>query len=523
MNFHRKSGPVIVLAVLVLASATLGSQAGVSPDHPVYDFLRRMEAQGLVRDVSLYSGPHGRAELAELLYEAFRHDRRDDLSRLDQWYLVKYLAEFSDPRTGPLTTEQYRELHLLRYDQAQWTVLGDVHASIRDRLTAGTTPEWQFNLGGEVRADYYTADNGNVLGGYLRMLSRGEPAPADPEDHFDPEEGLPVIHRSGIANTNTVNTGVVWQSHLGRMSFAHDQRWWGRGAIDGLQLGRVAPPSTYFRYVAGLENLRFTFLTGGLATGFGERYLAGHRLEWQPFRWLQLAVSETVVYGDSTETRGMELLYLNPLIPYTAAEPLAGNRDNNTSSLEATVYPWRGMQLYIQWFLDDLTFTESLTTYYGNKWGLLAGWYWADPLGAPNSGLLVEYVRLEPWVYTHQIPVNRYQHYGGSLGYPQPPNSDRWLVMLRKAVAPGLRVSAETQYTRHGDGTFDQGQDHPLSQQYIPRKRFLQGTVEESSLAAVEIEYEYMQLSYARLRYEYRQDVTGEPYSLVQVGLSLDY
>lgn len=513
----------LIILTIAVVSTVRGSQASVPPDHPVYDFLQRMESKGLIRDLSLYSGPHSRTELAELLYDAVRHADRDDLSGLDQWYLTKYLAEFSDPRTGPLSTDKYRELHLVRYDYRNWTILGDFHASIHDRLATGRSPDWQFNLGGEIRANYYSDDAGNLLGGYLRMLTRGEPAPPNPEDNFDPEEGIPVIHRGGIANTNHVNTGLLWRSDLGRFSLAHDRRWWGRGEIDGLQLGASAPPGTYFRYTTDLEHLRFSFLTGGLRTGFGHRFFAGHRLEWQPFPWLQLAVSETVVYGDSTGTRGIEAIYLNPLIPYIAAEPAAGNRDNNTSSLEATIYPYRGIQAYFQWFLDDLTLTESLTRYYGNKWGLLVGCYISDPVGVKNSGLLLEYVRLEPWVYTHQNPVNRYQHFGQSLGYPMPPNSDRWLVEVRKGLIPKLRLTADMQYTRHGDGDFEFSHQHPLSRQYVPEKQFLQGDVTESWIVAVEGEYEYLQLSYCRLRYEYRQDMTGDPYSLVQIGFSVDY
>jgi len=514
---------IIILLMPLASTLVCGSQASVSPDHPVYDFLRRMETKGYLRDLALYSGPHSRNEVSGLLQQIYQHQKVEALSDYDEWYLIKYLAEFSDPRTGPLIAEEYYELHLLRYDYRNWTILGDLRSSLSNRMAPDREPDWQYDLGGEVRADFYRDEAGNSLGGYLRMITRAEPAEPGAEDHFDPEEGVPTIHRGGIANTNWVHTGIVWESDLGRFAVGHDRRWWGRGIIDGLQLGSSAPPSTYFRYVADLNRLRFTFLIGGLQTGFGQRSIAGHRLEWQPVRWLQLAISETVVYGDTSGTRGIELIYLNPLYPYTAAEPMAGNKDNNTSSIEAAVFPVPGVQVYFQWFLDDLTLTESFTEYYGNKWGLLAGTHLTDPMGLPTTDLALEYVRLEPWVYTHQNSVNRYQHFGGSLGYPLPPNSDRWMARIRKGLRPGWQITGEWQFTRHGAGDFTKSHKHPESQPYVPKKEFLQGEIGRSAMVGMKVEYEYFQHSYVSLRYEYRMEEPEQSYSLLGVGVSIDY
>ena len=73
--------------------------------------------------------------------------------------------------------------------------------------------------------------------------------------------------------------------------------------------------------------------------------------------------------------------------------------------LDVDVRPRPGMRLYASYVVDDLKKLKIFSDDFANKSSLQSGFFFADPLGLVDTDLRGEYVRIEPWIFTHKIPI----------------------------------------------------------------------------------------------------------------------
>ena len=146
------------------------------------------------------------------------------------------------------------------------------------------------------------------------------------------------------------------------------------------------------------------------------RYLAGHRLDWQVNCQLQLAVSELVLY--SGEQRGLEWYYLNPILPYYAsqynAEDLNPNNDNAMFLFDGSFRPFNGWRIFSEFLVDDFSYTGRDDP---NDLALLVGLIWNNLLPTRRLTIGVTYTRVNRWTYTHLVETNPFTHFGSMIGH----------------------------------------------------------------------------------------------------------
>jgi hypothetical protein len=85
----------------------------------------------------------------------------------------------------------------------------------------------------------------------------------------------------------------------------------------------------------------------------------------------------------------------------------------------------------------------------GNKHGLE---WWKLLSDCEMDGLTasIDYTRLEPFVYSHFFPVNRFTHWTSSLGSDLQPNSDRLRGSMSFRLLRNLIISSTVSYRRQG-------------------------------------------------------------------------
>ena len=162
--------------------------------------------------------------------------------------------------------------------------------------------------------------------------------------------------------------------------------------------------------------------------------------------WLDLGFQEVVVYGD----RGPELSYVNPLMFYWAAQSYLGDKDNVMMGLDLDIHPGRGRRYYLAYVIDDLKKAGVLSDDFANKFSLQVGMLWVDPLGLGDAEFRAEYVRIEPWIYSHKFPINTFRHFDIPLGHSLAPNSDQWQLGLTKRASRDLGFELVFRRSRHG-------------------------------------------------------------------------
>jgi len=327
--------------------------------------------------------------------------------------------------------------------------------------------------------------------------------------------GYASAHGSYIYHDETMASVIVgskfWEIELGK-----NVNRFGPGYRGALALSDWATSYDQIRLYLRFGNIKFISLTGFLKSyppvpersysSYGQqrvihasKYLAAHRLEFSPFRRLDIGIHETVIYGE----RGLELAYLNPLMFYWSAEHFLGDQDNVALGADFEWVPISNLKLYGELFLDDLNIAKRGTGWYGNKWGLLAGLYKTDFAGWDNFDLRVEGAILRPYVYTHRYPINVYKHYNSTLGHWMGPNSLQGYGGLEYRPSRYLLLRLSYEYWKHGanppDGNVGGDIDLPRRPEDSPYVDFFQGEVEQRHSFQVSVVWEIFRNCYLEM------------------------
>jgi len=512
----------IALVVCSLTGDVSGQSVNVPLEHWVYSYLDRMEARGCFRSLNLRARPISRADVAELLHavEQSSSENRVRLSRAETDLLEQLKGEFCDDmvRHQVQVKDDYRERHLLVWQEDDNYIKADIDFGQRfdvnrflceDSLarTSMTT------LGGIVRGTLNES-----LGFYLHFYNALLRGVEIERENFNPEYGLPITIAGDNVYQDNAAAYFVWKSPWFQLQFGRDQAQWGPGYQGSMMLSAQNPLFDMLRIRANFKRFQFTSIHGKLNSSAAQKYLAAHRIEFRVLPWLFLAGSESVVYGN----RGIEWQYLNPIMPYHIAEHHLGDKDNNTLSVDLTMFPWPGHKVYGELFLDDFTTSENPFTYFGNKFAFLTGYHWANPLSLANLDIRVEYARVEPYVYTHHVPVNVYQHYDRIIGHWLGPDSDQLYFEAGYLFNRDMKLNVIAERIRDGEGDVLNYHTEEMGNE----KQFLAGTVEESwrfgfSLTDQILRDFFLNLQYHRVQFYNMEHRSGFNSCLDQVIFQL--
>ena len=216
----------------------------------------------------------------------------------------------------------------------------------------------------------------------------------------------------------------------------------------------------FLKIDAEYRSIRFLFLhaslvgdttvIGGIAVtepAGSNKYLAIHRVEATLFDRLRLGASEMVIYQRLTPEFG----YLNPVNFYKSAEHSLRDRDNAFLNFDVEYYPFDGFKAYGSWLIDDIDFSKMGTGWWGNEFAWQGGLYAAEPGGIQNLDAVVEYTRIEPFVYSNRLHGNDYTHNRIGLGHHLDPNSDEWFAQLSYRPSSSLRTWCTATRVRRGE------------------------------------------------------------------------
>lgn len=461
----------ILFGLYMLLLAGVGTAQGdgsvdVPLGHPVYAWLDRVT---VLTHVPLpQMRPYSRIQIARFI----DHISDRELSRTQRGLLKRYEAEFAQELQTLGRRDDYQK-GILRGD-AWWTWRDSV-ASVavfpvfRQQILAnrgrGATDETvsQTYIGGALRGTF------RGFGFRVRHFEAREWSTqlrVRPNDVLAwPVESVQLKGHSADFRESTFQ--LAWGNDWLRLDVGKGAVDWGPGKTGNLLLGNHAPTYGLFRMQATYKRIRYVHLAGMLQAREGlfdttrrvidnghvriflrQKRLAAHRLEID-FNRVTLGLQESVVYGD----RDFEPMYVMPVTFFVGVQNLLENRDNLAMGVDVSWRVKQNLSLYGAWFFDDLA--KLSPSAFSNKFGLQTGVFWVDPLRLTDTDVRLEYVRLEPFVYSHNFDVNTYEHYSALLGHRIGPNADLWHVRATHAFAPYLSVSALFERERQGENPVD--------------------------------------------------------------------
>ncbi|MBU0517341.1 capsule assembly Wzi family protein [bacterium] len=494
----RRSFLIFIGIFLLIPLSLLAQSPLLPPSHPVYDFLDRMDAAGAVESPLIGCKPLNRVRIAQLLDEAYEQAQEfpGRLSRSDRKLLAAYRWEFArdlhragissaeaphpdetsrlsnindwmsdhnwftevfyrnginfysqeteefdvyfDPRGIARIISQENESEPIIITSVGLTVRGQaldklgLYIDVMDYTESGRSP---YNTRTKLYEDRF---------GYVALEDEAETANYD------------------IANFDLAVGGSFWELHAAKMPLR-----WGPGRSGQLLLSDWG--TSFHQAQMGLylgKHLRFVYVFGSLKTepeivdtlyengGYyrtieANKFIAAHRLEWDPHRRLRFGFSEAVIFGD----REPELAYLIPVNLFYSAQHALGDEDNTVMGIDASWIVRDGWKVYGELLIDDISFGKLGSDFWGNKLGWLGGVYTVNPFNLPDIDLTLEVSQLRPYIYTHQYYVNVYSHWTSPLGYRYPPNSQTFYMNL--GYRPHWRWDIDASWTHfeHGANT----------------------------------------------------------------------
>jgi hypothetical protein len=159
-----------------------------------------------------------------------------------------------------------------------------------------------------------------------------------------------------------------------------------------------------------------------------------------------------VVFGGPG--RQIDLLYLNPLISFHAAQ-LNENLDDNTMvGFDFDLQPGSGVLIYGQFLVDDLQVdNKTRGDQEPDQLGILGGGYLAGLL--PQTDLQVEYQNVSNWTFNQLHERNRYLNDGRPIGAALGNDYDLAALKLIRWWSRFFQSSLRFSYYRQGEGRID--------------------------------------------------------------------
>ena len=281
----------------------------------------------------------------------------------------------------------------------------------------------------------------------------------DIADHFyNPNEGIPYNKQSENKRTwDIFSANVDYKLKPLTLLAGFDYLEWGSARYNHVILRgeqsnyrpwqdsssriTVPAPLPYFGYRFEIGPVTYTQYAAKLFEKKNAgKYFHFHNLDLRLPANITLGLSETSLYGTTTEPAGMnpnvdadstgrdfEWAYVIPFIPYMFQEHLQGDQDNISLAFNLSVKTLRNWEFYGELLWDDMKSPTSMfdDSWWGNKWAATVGFARDSIYAGPvQLDVLTEYTRIEPWVYTHHKGGGyTYASYAQCLGNDLGPNS----------------------------------------------------------------------------------------------------
>lgn len=280
--------------------------------------------------------------------------------------------------------------------------------------------------------------------------------------------------------------------HMGwaRLDFGRDAVHWGPGYWGNLTFNQQGIPFPQMNLETKIGPLTVKSLYGDLLihnqsmhnNNRRDRTLYAHRYEFQVSSNLSVALNEQTILDSINEP----ILFI-PIVPLFMQKGQMAESSNNGTLSTDVCYRLPGIfRVYSEFLLDDFASPVSLVKNDNveAKWAYLGGAHFIRNLGPLEAGLIGEYSRVEPWVYTHfKANTAQVAHNGVTLGAPLGPNSQTIDIMPYGRFREKYYASIRGRWWWKGTDYGSALNDTTPNQHFSAPKSFLKGAERQFTLA----------------------------------------
>jgi len=367
---------------------------------------------------------------------------------------------------------------------------------------------------------------GENIGFSFRFTNEGESgAHIDTSRRFTPDKGM-VLLKTKIEKDRLVfdrieaALSIDWD--WGSFTIGKGNILLGYGTESGqLVLSDKAPFWPYIRLdVRPVDWLSFNYNHGWLSSDvidsalsyptdlpdksrviYRDKYLANHSIVVYPLDGLSILAGESIVYADK-----LKFAYLQPIMFCRPADDYLSGPAANDAGDNAQIFLGISSRnhiprthIYGALFIDEINPNKIFSENHRNQLAFQVGASVVD-FPSNNLDLMVEYVRLNPFVYQHYIDTQTYQNGGYTLGHWINHNADMLSAALNYRIIRGLKAHLWWRFIRKGEeGTAEQ-------QYSVPQPPFLFGLKTNYSQYGLDVRYEVFHDFHLRLQAEFLRE-----------------
>jgi hypothetical protein len=446
----------LMLIVLWIGLEPVGAATWESlpPDHWAYEEIRWLQSLGYLQNLDPSQRPWTRGEIAAALTEPGRPAQPPAAGRF-----------------ALLEKEFKKEMDA----ESAWQVTAG--ARVFAGVEGAHGEEWQ-------EAGYAVAGMGvgNARLGVFTALRADHDLVKNPN-----YKGKEWTDLAGL--TEQAYFTIVGENRRWAFKFGRDHLYWGPGD-DHLLLNYAARGIDQISFKVRWNWGRFTALVGQIDDFEPEngdrisRFLSGHRLEFIPWSWLRVGISETLLFSGDVRLGSM-----NPFVPFYGELVNENSEGNGMIGMDVVAFPQPGFEVYGELLLDDVQLeNEDPGDLEPAEWGWLIGGRWSGLNGLLGTG--ISYSGITNRTYNAIEPKYRYLNYGLPLGSNLGNDGDRLHLDISCWPDPRLHLNAFWEYRRQGEGRVTAAFDtlyltYTVEAGYS--EPFPTGTVEKTNTVGLEI------------------------------------
>ena len=550
----QRISPLLIFIFFLLASFTLVfAQIVYEPLYnDVYKFLERLSQKGIIRFDDLIK-PVSREYIAGKLIEVkckMENGKWEmgNLTNVEKEQLDFYLMDYSFEiyfiknkikkssgldsietrckalRSGSEYPILNRQFSILSSSTGRWRLFSYSDSLFKLNLN----PILGYELGSIDKKSYSHSWNGVYLYGYLSDYLgfsfdfRDNSETGDNIDRtksFTPVTGITIASESSNnIQYSEAHASISANWNWGDFTIGKDFLEWGYAESGKLVLSQKAPSFPFIRLdIKPAEWIRFNYIHAWLVSDvidsntiysslipgrqfdriqYRQKFLASHTVIVTPYKGLDIALGESIIYSDR-----LEISYLIPIMFFRLADHYLSRANNNAGGNSqffmniSSKNHIKNTHLYGTLFIDEIS-TEAFGNPQKerNQFGFTLGSSVVD-LPVDNLTLTAEYTKIYPFVYEHYIPTLTYESASYVLGHWMGQNADLVYGSLNYMLLRGLQGTIWAEYIRKG------GQGNPIDQYTQPQPPFLFGLNSRYTYGGFEIKYEITHDFYARGRF----------------------
>lgn len=471
----------ILFCFFSLQSASFAQVGYVEVEDEVYSFLDRMNTIGIISNYNSFELPKSRKEIKKFLSVII--ENKNKLDEIDYYKLNDFIAEFEIDLFSTLNKSENlfpnlnlnyllseKEKYLYSYSDTNGSSIFVNFVGKLDYLgksnieTSNNSNSLLYRFGGDVSGTLFNkigfninTTNGTFTGNKLLAQSFSSL-------RYNYKFNEETTSELGDSYFDETSAFLAFENDYLRLKIGNDRKIIGHGS-ESVLLSTNAPRMDYIGLDLKYKSLEFSFFHGkllgahsifndsiqGSVNKVSDKYLVYHRLGLNLSKHFNFAIGEMIIYSN----RNVDFSYLNPFNFYKSAEHANLDRDNTFLFFDFQNNSIDNLKLYSTIIIDDIDFGKLGSGWYGNQTLISLGAYSSQLYKIAPIDFELQYIKIDPYVFTHRIVDNNFTNSLYSLGTTLQPNSSSSIINIYYRPHHRVNIRMGFTYTLHSANEVD--------------------------------------------------------------------